>query len=204
MKDDQFTRDAPFMIIDFLERFMLETYFQKLSDAQAIVVLPTFPVEFAKSQYETVVELVSTEGGGVSSWPEAVQYLWRSYAESFHINGTIDNLQEMRRRASKKDCLFPARLNKEITRCVNVHAPAEKITPFIVAFHPTNRLIVARFRASSQNISYLDYIDYAQHEKDVVCTRMETQGSTRPQHMAARTQHLAIAQTNEFELDQDK
>lgn len=45
-----------------------------MSKPYALIALPTFLKGFDKSQYEAGVEMIFPEKGGVSSWPDVVQY----------------------------------------------------------------------------------------------------------------------------------
>lgn len=99
---------------------------------------------------------------------------------------------------------FCTQLNKTVFSCKNVRTPAGTATTFIVALHPTKWLIVARFRNTTQTVTYLDVTSSAQPQKDKLSDLTRTSEPKRPQHIATRTQHLALAQTKESEADQQK
>ncbi len=52
-----------------------------MSEAQAYLALPHFLRGFALNQFESMWDMSTSENGGVTCWPEAVQYLLRSYAK---------------------------------------------------------------------------------------------------------------------------
>lgn len=55
---------------------------QDKSQAQPAIDLPFFLKVYEKRQFEGGAEIATLEEGGVSSWPEAVQYLMRNYVLS--------------------------------------------------------------------------------------------------------------------------
>lgn len=68
------------MTVDLLTRFVSEANIQEMSEAQALVALPSFLKGFDKSKNEDEAETVSTKEGGISSRLEAVKYLLRNHS----------------------------------------------------------------------------------------------------------------------------
>lgn len=81
------------MVIELLTRIVRGANIQEMSKAQAFLALSSFLTGNAGSQYEAGVEMVSPEKGGVSSWPEAVHYLVRNYAQLSGDTSAIFDLQ---------------------------------------------------------------------------------------------------------------
>lgn len=96
------------------------------------------------------------------------------------------------------------RPNRVVCCFGNEYTPAETITTFIDALHPTLRSYNVCFRDSNRDITYLDNTYFAQQEKDAVCACTRAPGPKRPQQMDARTQDLALAEPNNSESDQEK
>ena len=79
MKDHSFDGNDPIRVLDFLARMVTEADMLDMSEAQAFVALPCFLKGTVRTQYDS--NLTGGSGlGGVSCWPEAVQYLLRTYA----------------------------------------------------------------------------------------------------------------------------
>ena len=67
------------MVLDFLRRFVDEAEQLFMSEEQAYIALPFFFKGAAKSHFESVMDTTSEGEGGVTCWPEAVQFLLRSF-----------------------------------------------------------------------------------------------------------------------------
>ena len=195
LKQHHFTGEDPIMVLDFLARFVREANIQEMSEAQAFLALPHFLDGFAKSQYEAGVELVKPRLGGVSSWPESVQYLLRNYAQSGHISSAISDLRAIQQDSSETERQFATRMNKALSRCGNVHSPDEIITWYVDGLHPTIRTVVARYRESHRHATYLDLVDFAQHEGDAVRARNQgipVRSRNAPMTTAPKGRSLAL------------
>lgn len=131
LKDHRFSGEDPIRVLDFLARYVKEANIQAMSEAQAFIALPSFLIGFAKSQYEAGVQLTSPDEGGVTSWPEAVQYLLRNYAHSTYIPSAISDLRSVRQSHSETENSFAKLINDAIARCGNVHSAEEVVTLFI-------------------------------------------------------------------------
>ena len=82
-------------------------------------------------QFQTVKDAYAASEGGVNCWPEAVQYLIRSYAKSTAIREAIISLRDIRQKPTESGMEYSARLNQAELRCGNFHPIAEKIAMFI-------------------------------------------------------------------------
>ena len=133
--------------------------------------LPYFLDGFALSQYESGIEMVAPEEGGVSSWPEAVQYLLKNYAQNQHISNAITDLRDTRQYADEDEREFSTRLNSAVNRCGNVHSQFEVITLFVDGLHSSIRPLVARYREADNHTSYEDVGSFALSEGNALRAR---------------------------------
>lgn len=83
---------------------------------QDLIDLPTFRTSFAKSQYETEVQMIAPEERGVSRWPEVAQYLLRNYDQSTHIAVAIIYLRKIWKSHSKSENDLAKRINDAFQR----------------------------------------------------------------------------------------
>lgn len=113
----------------------------------------------------------------MSSWPEAVQYLLRSYATSNAIRAAILALRDIAQRPLEDEEEYSSRLNKAAIRCGNVHSTDEKITLFIDGLSPAIKSLVARYRERHGHMTYLELVHFAQAEGDAV--RAQTRNTRR-------------------------
>ena len=186
MKAHHFDGNDPIRVLDFLARLKREFNIQEMSEAQAFVELPSFFDGYGKSQYEAGVERTLPEEGGVESWPEAVQYLLRNYAQNKHISAAIADLREVRQKASESESQFATRLNTAVARCGNVHSPKEVITMYINGLRPEIASRVEQHRSAKKHATYLDLVDFATSEGDAVRAQAASslQSSTKPRKTA--------------------
>ena len=82
LKRHHFNGEDPIRVIGFLRRFTKEADKQLMSEAQAYLALPDFLVLIALSQYEAFADAADPENGGVTCWPEAMNYLLRAHSTS--------------------------------------------------------------------------------------------------------------------------
>lgn len=88
-----------------------------MSEAHAFIALHSFLTGFAQSQYEAGIDVSLLEEGGISRWPEAVQYLLRSYAQSTYISSAISDLRNNQQRPGVNEQLYSKRTNDEVSHC---------------------------------------------------------------------------------------
>ena len=88
-----------------------------MSEGQAFIALPKLLTGFAKDRvlhrkYEAVRGSADSSEGGVSNWPEAVQYLLRSYATSAAINEAVSSLRDIKQGPAESERDLSSRLSK--------------------------------------------------------------------------------------------
>ena len=180
MRGHTFDGEDPIHVLDFLARFVREADTLKRSEAQAYIAVPYFIRGHAEQQFNTVRSSSSaTSAGGVTCWPEAVQYLLRSYATSSAIRGAILVLQDTRQRPGETETGFGTHLNTAFYRCGNVHTSEEKATKFVDGLDPVIKTLVEQRREETRRMSYLELVQYARAEGDSNRARLSAnRGST--------------------------
>ena len=144
MKEHKFSGEDPILVFDFLSRLVEEADTNGMSEGQLIVCLPHLLTKTAAHQYRAASN--SSRSSGVRYWPEAVQYLLRTYATETAIREALDQLDRIRQSPTEDEHAFAARVNEAIYRCGNVHEEVEKISFFINGLRDEIRTIVSRFR----------------------------------------------------------
>ena len=137
-----------------------------MSEAQAYIALPYFLRGHAEEQFNSVRGASSSKQGGVTCWPEAVQYLLRSYATATSIQEAILDLRDIRQRPGETETEFSTRLNTSFYRCGNVHSVEEKATMFVDGLDPVIKTLVAQRREDSRRMPYSELVQYARAEGD--------------------------------------
>lgn len=75
------------MILDFLARLLAEADILGMSEGQAFVALPYYSRGIAEDQFNSIRGSCRPSEEGFKCWPEAGQYLLRSYATENAIQG---------------------------------------------------------------------------------------------------------------------
>ena len=99
----RFIGEDPILTLEFLRRFFGEAEQLSMSEYQAYIALPFFLKGQAKSHYKAVMDTTSEDEGGVTCWPEAVQYLLHSYATANHIRATVFALRDVRQHPAEDE-----------------------------------------------------------------------------------------------------
>ena len=166
MLPHRFTGEEPILVLDFLRRFFGEAEQLAMSEDQAYIALPFFLEGEAKIHYEAVLDTISEGEGGVTCWPEAVQYLLRSYATANHIRAAVLALRDVRHHPTEDEQTYSGRLAKAEIRCGNIHTQDEKKTLFIDGLLSAIKAIVSRHRETHNEQAYLELLQHAQVEGD--------------------------------------
>lgn len=167
MKDASFNGDDPILVLEFLTRFADEADTLEMSEAQAFVALPYFLKGQAATLYRST-KSASSRRGGVSVYPEAVQYLLRTYATPSAIREAVQTVRSMAQKPNEGELTYGMRLSKASNRCGNVFPEYEKINLFIDGLDPSIRTLVARYREETprDELSYERLVQVAQDEGD--------------------------------------
>lgn len=167
----EFDGRDPIQVLDFLARFVQEADILGMNEAQAYLALPYFLRGSAEEQFMSVRGTSGAAEGGVTCWPEAVQYLLRSYATGSAIQEAVLALRDTKQRPNETETEYSTRLNKAFHRCGNVFPFEERCTMFVDGLDPSIRALVARHREENRRISYLELVHYSQAEGDTYRAR---------------------------------
>ena len=92
MNKHAFYGSDPIKIFDFLTRFVNEANILAMSEAQAFIALQTFLDDPAETQFRTNISGDSRRGG-ITCWPEVIQYLLRAYANAAAMWEALESLR---------------------------------------------------------------------------------------------------------------
>lgn len=153
------------MKVDFLTQFFREANIHKMSDARALLALASFFKGFASSQYKVGSEMVSSKKHNKFSWPEGVQYFFRNHAQSSRFSLAIADLRAVIEGLMEIERGLATKFNRAICRCGNVDRPKVVLILYIITPRHTNYAVVAGYRASHHQATYLNVVDFSQHKK---------------------------------------
>ena len=173
LRDHSFSGEDPIKVLEFLAAFRDEANTLEMTEAQAYVVLPYLLRGPAKEQFVAVKGSVAGDGG-VTNWPEAVQYLLRSYATNGAIRQATLALRDTKQREGETETQYDTRLNRAFHRCGNVHSREDRISYFVDGLLPAIKDLVARHREAHARCSYLELVSYAKAEGEAYRSRFPT------------------------------
>ncbi|CAN8070210.1 unnamed protein product [Agarophyton chilense] len=171
---DSTPRD-PILVLHFLARFVAEADILGMNEGQAYIALPYLLRGLAEDQYHSVRGTSRASEGGVTCWPEAVQYLLSSNATNPAIQQAIRGLRDTRQRPDESGTDYSTLLNKAFHRFGNVYPAEERCTMFIDGLDPAIRIIAARRREDRPKATYLELEEFVGAEGEAL--RARTPGS---------------------------
>jgi len=104
MKEYKFSGEHAILIFDFLSRLVEEADTNGMSEGQLMVCLPHMLTKTAAQQYRAASN--SSRSSGLKYWPEAVQYLLRTYATETAIHEAVDDLDNIRQGPTEDETAF--------------------------------------------------------------------------------------------------
>ena len=191
-RDLSFDGSDPILILRFLARFIEEADMLEMSEAQAYIAVTYFLKGEVLRQFRAAT-YANSRDGGITCWPEAVQYLLRSYATNAAISQALLDLRDTRQKSGETETEYSTRIMDAEYRCGNVHTTDERMTMFVDGLDSVIRPLVARYREEQRDrtrrrgvtFTYLDLVKYAQDEGDA--HRARTGASGRRQLLTANT-----------------
>ena len=160
-RDNTFTGEDGVLVLDFLAKLVQEFDTQEMSEGQAIRLLLEFVSGIALRQYNSVSQTTGIHHEKVSVWPEAVQWLSRSFATDEAICQAVLALREVQQRPSEDEMEFYIRLTDASNRCGNVYSMEEQMTMFIEGLDASIKPMVSQYRQDNRDVSFLRLVNYA-------------------------------------------
>ena len=163
MREPDFNGEDPILILKFLATFVKESDAHGISEPQAFVLLPYFMEGMA---YDML--LAATSGsedpseGGVTCWPQAINFLLATFSTDTVIQSSPDDLREVTQQYSETERQYYQRLLTHFARCGNTHAEHEKMSLFINGLDPNFRDLVGQFRSLNPTKTLLEVLQHAE------------------------------------------
>lgn len=92
MRDHLFSGEDAILVFQFLIRLSEECDTLPMAEAQALMTLIAFLKKSADTQFN-VAKNAFTNAGGITTWPEAVNYLFQVYATPEKIRRAVSYLR---------------------------------------------------------------------------------------------------------------
>ena len=110
----------------------------------------------------------------MTCWPEAVQYLLRSYRTASAIREANRSLRETKQLPGEDELSYNTRLTKAILRCGSVHSAEAKKDLFVDGLQTATKAIVTRYREMHPSKTYLELLEHAKAEVETYRARFGT------------------------------
>lgn len=192
MKENKFTGEDPILIFDFLSRTVEEADTLAMNEGQLVTCLPHLLTKTAAQQYRSIAS--RSRSGTLTKWPEAVQYLLRTYATDRAIQEAVEALENIRQASNEDENAYASRVGTAAYRCGNVHTESEKITIFVHGLQPATRSIVSRFRRDQPRsmLTFDRVVSFARDEGDAYRARVrQPRSGTPPPPSRASPRHTS-------------
>ncbi|CAN8073884.1 unnamed protein product [Agarophyton chilense] len=112
LRSQELNGEDPKLILYFLGKIVQEADIFQMNEAQAYISLPYFLKGMAEDQHNSVRGSPRASEGRVTSGPEAVQYLLRSYATGSAIQDAILALRDTKQKPGETETVYSTRLDK--------------------------------------------------------------------------------------------
>lgn len=124
-----------------------------MTEGQAFRVLPDFLTGIAECQFRPVAETTSPEQGGIISWPQAVQWMLRSFATDDAIHNVILAIRNLQQLPNEGERDYYLRLSDASNRCSYVHDAQELVTMYIDGIDRRIKGVVSHYRRTNKHAS---------------------------------------------------
>lgn len=197
MSEFKFDGTDPILVFDFLTRMVEEADTLKMTEAQAYLALPHYLSGQASRTYRSSRN--GAHSGGVSCWPEAVQYLLRTYATASAIREAVSTVRNTRQKHGENEAEYSTRINHAVYRCGNVFDESEKMSMFVNGLSLKIQPLVSRFREANhrQGLTYEELVQYAMDEGDANRARMTDIRVVKPKITTRGVHFVDIADSTE-------
>lgn len=108
-------------MLDFSSKFINEYDIQEMKEAQAFRLLPEFLRVIALKQFTSVSQIAGAPHGKATAWPEAFQWLLRSFATDDALGQAIYALRAVTQHPMEDEIDFYIRLTEARNRYGNVN-----------------------------------------------------------------------------------
>lgn len=129
MKDLAFDVSGPVVVLEFLNSLTDECDTLEMSEAQAFIAVQYFLKGDAYALFRSS-KAISRSTDEISCWPEAIQFLLKTYATPSVLREAMIHARKLSQGAKEPETAFGTRVSKAYNRIDNVIPVSEKMTMF--------------------------------------------------------------------------
>ena len=178
----KFSEKNPIAILGFLTKLVKEADILGMSEAQALLGVSYVMSGTAQTTFEAVRDSPSEGRHGVTTWPEAVYYLFAHYCTTENISRVEADLGNLRQRLGEDELDFSNRVDEACRQLGHVYSLDDKATVFVNGLDESIKPIIEEYRNDHENVSYLKLVQKAQVEGKTARARSQVR---RPQGVSA-------------------
>ncbi len=144
----------PISILTFLAAFKEKADPNRISEVSAKLVLRYCMAGKAKMAFSAAlhVNAVDSLSMGIRTWPEAVQWLLRTYAKDSYIQRAVQDLRALRQKDGETETNFGDRLIAKFSRLGGVFSQEDQINQYIEGLDESIASCVNRDRQINPNM----------------------------------------------------
>lgn len=116
--DFKFSGQDPILLFDFLAMLTEAADMNQLTDAQAYIATSRFLRRETGQQFWATRNI--SRSGGITRWPEEVQYFLKTYATPSAIQEVVEATSTVKHKTKKTELQYRLRINNDVYRCANM------------------------------------------------------------------------------------
>lgn len=149
-----------------------------ISESIALLICPIFLSGEALELLKDVAEEIEADLGGFTTWPKAVPFFFRTYAEYQCLEDYMKQIYRLSKSATERVMDFYCSLTKHARDLGGVFYQNELMTSFQSSLHADIRLLLRSVRKSFTGPNSL--ADFAEHAATIIESHSTIQVKTRP------------------------
>ena len=157
-----FDGSKPIAILQFLRTLKRELDGNGRSEGAALLLCPKFLIGDALETYNTQFDLANDGLGGFQTWPEAIQFLLRTYAKDAYIEEALQELDECIQGTEETEEVFAKRLRSQTRQMAGEFSQQDLITRYLRRCHLSLRPVLRDTRRMYTGPNaFQDFIEHA-------------------------------------------
>lgn len=161
MKNRKFSGSEPLRVLNFLNLFKAQCDSNGISEGGALLLLPNFLDGEAYELFMSNQDLGEECTGGFATYPEAVQFLLRTYAREAYIETAVEEFDRLAQKSDETELDYSRRLREANRKLGSAYPEEELIRRFIRGLDPTIKPLLARAARTKPFNSLISAAEYA-------------------------------------------
>lgn len=161
LKNRKFTGSEPLRILSFLSLFKAQCDNNRITEGGALILLPNFLEGEAYELFMSNQDMGEDNTGGFATYPEAVQFLLRSFAREAYIETAVEAFDRLTQNREETELGFSRRLREANRKLGSAYSEEELIRRFIRGLDPSVKPLLTRAARAKRFRSLISTAEYA-------------------------------------------